>query len=109
MSLVPDNLLFGMNDDIPGVAPSGRLPTKSEDVSVGRGLKYAQMKTIYVHNIRIASMNEVDLAFSQFLKDWRKHAQFSSKETVAIDHQAQILERKLVVAPHNSWRVIGSG
>ena len=39
------------------------------------------MKTIYAHNIRISSMNEMERAFSLFLKDWKLFtSQLDSKQ-----------------------------
>jgi hypothetical protein len=57
MLLLPDNTLIGLNDDIPGVSGS-RLPSKVDDIFTQ--CKIVKMRTIYAHNIRISSMNEVE-------------------------------------------------
>lgn len=49
-------------------------------------------------------MNEVEQAFTAFLKDWK-----SFPEEVAVETRPTIIERRLSVCPHNSWRVIGNG
>jgi len=66
MPLLPDNLLFGFSDDLPGIIGS-KLPLKPEDLN-GK-IPVASFKTVYAHNIRISSMNEVEAAFLMFLKD----------------------------------------
>ena len=46
-------------------------------------------------------MNEVDTAFSTFLKDWPSYSE------VPLAGKPVILERRLSVSPHNSWRTLG--
>lgn len=70
MPLLPDNILIGYSDDLPGIITS-RLPLKPEEISTK--CKLVPIKTVYAHNIRISSMNEVENSFSLFLKDWNKY------------------------------------
>jgi hypothetical protein len=56
-------------------------------------------------------MNEIEQAFQLFLKDWKLfNNTFKTEKLIATSTQQQpeILERRLTVVPHNSWRVIGS-
>lgn len=57
MALIPDNIFVGFNDDLPGMIGS-KLPPRIDDLTLK--LKIAALKTIYAHNIRISSMNEVE-------------------------------------------------
>lgn len=52
-------------------------------------------------------MNDVELAFAQFLKDWRSFPEAGTE--IALDSRPVIVERRLSVAPHNSWRTLGGG
>ena len=63
-----------------------------------------EFKTIYAHNVRISSINEVEQAFSQYIKDWKAFP----VDTVP-DKRPTIVERRLSVVPHNSWRALGGG
>ena len=47
-------------------------------------------------------MNEVEAAFASFLRDWK-----AFPEDIAIDTKPAILERRLSVSPHNTWRNLG--
>lgn len=60
MNLIPDNILVGFNDDLPGVVGS-KLPLIAEDITAK--CKLAQLKTVFAHNVRISSMNEIEQAF----------------------------------------------
>lgn len=46
-------------------------------------------------------MNEVDAAFTAFLKDWPSYSD------VPLDGKPVVIERRLSVSPHNSWRTLG--
>ena len=70
MNLLPDNILVGFNDDLPGIIGS-KLPLLPEDVTAK--CKTAQMKTVFAHNVRIPSMNEIEQAFQMFLKNWKTY------------------------------------
>lgn len=102
MPLLPDNILIGYNDDLPGIVTS-RLPLKAEEIT--SKCKLVPIKTVYAHNIRISSMNEVENSFSLFLKDWNKLSSIGDNPS---DGKAEIVERRLTVLPHNTWRGIGS-
>jgi hypothetical protein len=67
MVLIPENILVGFNDTIPGISGS-HLPKNPQDVITQ--CKLVQMKTIFAHNVRISSMNEVEESFTYFLQDW---------------------------------------
>lgn len=60
MNLIPDNIVIGQNDDIPGLVDS-KLPVKPDDIT--QKLSISPIKTIFAHNVRISSMNEVEAAF----------------------------------------------
>lgn len=66
MSLLPDNTIVGSTDEVPGVKGT-KMPSKCE----ANSLKPVEVQTIYSHNVRISSMNDVEAAFGTFLKDWR--------------------------------------
>jgi hypothetical protein len=66
MTLIPDNIVVGLNDEIPGLTGS-KLPLKPEELSTK--LPTTPIKTVYAQNVRISSMNEVEAAFQLFLKD----------------------------------------
>ena len=68
MNLLPDNIVVGLNDEIPGLIGS-KLPIKPEELATK--LPVTPIKTVYAHNVRISSMNEVESAFQLFLKDWK--------------------------------------
>ena len=57
MHLIPENIFVGCNDEIPGMDGS-RLPPNVDDANLK--LKVSSHRTIYAHNIRISSMNEVE-------------------------------------------------
>lgn len=59
MSFLPDNCLFGENDELPGVLGS-HLPSNLDSKD---DYKLVKMQTIYAHNIRISSMNELEACF----------------------------------------------
>ena len=60
MSLIPDNCLVGLNDELPGIVGSKLPPNPDEIVTKCKAVK---MRTVYAHNIRISSMNEVEKVF----------------------------------------------
>ena len=65
MHIVPSETLVGPNDKIPGLkttALSARFAGFDEI------LIFNERKTLYAHNIRITSMNEIEANFSQFLR-----------------------------------------
>ena len=106
MTLIPDNIVVGLNDQIPGLIGS-ILPEKPEELATK--LPVAPIKTVYAHNVRISSMNEVEAAFNLFLKDSRLfHGESDINATQAKSFHAEITERRLTVVPHNTWRAIGS-
>jgi hypothetical protein len=103
MALIPDNIIIGYNDDLPGLLGS-KLPLKPDELNTK--CKAVPLKTVYAHNIRISSMNEVEQSFNLFLRDWTKHL---STGIANIDQsaKAEIIERRLTVFPHNTYRTIG--
>jgi hypothetical protein len=101
MNLIPDNTLVGSTDAIPGIKDS-ILPLRLADVPKPEACKPVEIQTIYAHNVRISSMNEIEASFAQFLKDWK-----TLPESVAVDSTPVILERRLSVSPHNTWRHLG--
>lgn len=118
MTLLPDNILVGQNDELPGLQDS-KLPFQIVDPVSTMKLPMTPMKTIYAHNIRISSMNEMERAFSLFLRDWKLFSsQLDPKQLDPLlqknpaqkeeNQVADIVERRLTVVPHNSWRAIGS-
>ena len=61
MNLIPDNTLVGSADIIPGIKDS-RLPRKLKDLKVADALKPVDFQTLYAHNVRISSMNDIEAA-----------------------------------------------
>ena len=100
MSLLPDNTLIGSQDELPGLEGTA-MPGKLEALST---LKPSDMQTIYAHNVRISSLVELEQTFAAYLKDWRAFPQEPGKEAVG---KPVIIERRLSVSPHNTWRIIG--
>ncbi len=97
MHIIPSETLVGPSDKIPGLkttALSARFGGFDE------ALIFNDRKTLYAHNIRITSMNEIEANFSQYLRILCMH-----DPTIVM--RAQILERKLTVVPHNTWKQIG--
>jgi hypothetical protein len=70
MGIIPDNILLGVNDELPGVSGS-KLPQNPDDILAI--CKVVNMRTVYAHNVRITSMNEIDNDFSVYLKNWKQN------------------------------------
>lgn len=102
MNLLPDNTIVGSTDEVPGVHNTKMPQTLKWD-----SFKPVDVQTIYSHNVRITSMNDVEAAFGAFIKDWRSFPEAGTESTV--DSKPQIIERRLSVTPHNSWRVLNGG
>lgn len=63
MNLIPDNTLLGSSDIIPGIKDS-MLPRRLKDLCVPEAVKPVDFQTLYAHNVRISSMNEIEAAFA---------------------------------------------
>jgi len=101
MNLIGDNTLVGSSDFIPGIKNS-ILPKSLKDLVNPKILNPVEFQTLYAHNVRISSMNEVEAVFAQFLRDWK-----AFPEDSAVNSKPAILERRLSVSPHNTWRPLG--
>ena len=100
MSVVPSEIIVGPNDKIPGLL-SMSLPARFQ--SFDEPLVFSDRKTVYAHNIRLSSINEIEAGFKQYLR--KICMQQGADKNHAIT--AEVLERKLTMVPHNSWRQIG--
>ena len=65
MNLIGDNTLVGSSDFIPGIKNS-ILPKSLKDLVNPKILNPVEFQTLYAHNVRISSMNEVEAVFAQF-------------------------------------------
>ena len=101
MNLIGDNTLVGSSDFIPGIKKS-ILPKSLKDLVNPQILNPVEFQTLYAHNVRISIMNEVEAAFAQYLRDWKVFPEES-----AVSSKPAILERRLSVSPHNTWRPLG--
>lgn len=101
MHIVPSEILLGPNDKIPGLK-SNTLPARF--VSFDEVLQFSEKKTLYAHNIRITSMDQIEALFKQYLRNLclKRNAQ-SNDSTVT----AEVIERKLSIVPHNTWKQMG--
>jgi len=98
LSIVPMNTLFGLEDTIPGISGS-RIPHNAEAPLANSSV--VKFKTIYVHNLRISSMNEIERSFNEFLAVW------SEDMGQQLAEKPQISERRMSCVAHNTWRAIG--
>lgn len=64
---------------------------------------FNEHKTIYAHNIRITSMPKVEIQFNQYLRVMCAQAS-SNFANPSQPVRAEIIERKLCVVPHNTWK-----
>jgi len=99
MHIVPSEILIGPNDKIPGL----KTTTLSARYVANEPIIFNMRKTIYAHNIRITSINEIEDSFKQYLRKLCMKSGAQNQATVT----AEILERKLTVVPHNTWKQIG--
>jgi hypothetical protein len=61
MSLLPDNTLVGSSDELPGIKGSILPPRVEEVISK---TKPSEVQTLFAHNVRISSMNEIEQTFN---------------------------------------------
>ena len=101
MHIVPSEILLGPNDKIPGLK-SNTLPARFGGFD--EHLRFSEKKTLYAHNIRITSMDQIEALFKQYLRNLclKRNAQ-SNDSTVT----AEVIERKLSIVPHNTWKQMG--
>ena len=116
MHIVPSEILIGPNDKIPGLkttALSARyVPNEPIIFNMRKTIYTLICLSIYAHNIRITSINEIEDSFKplwsnsdgkQYLRKLCMKSGAQNQATVT----AEILERKLTVVPHNTWKQIG--
>ena len=60
MHIVPSEILLGPNDRIPGLK-SNTLPARFGGFD--EVLQFSEKKTLYAHNIRITSMDQIEALF----------------------------------------------
>ena len=63
--IVPSEILLGPNDKIPGLK-STSLPARF--VGFDEQIFFNDRKTLFAHNIRISSINEIETSFKQYLR-----------------------------------------
>lgn len=100
MYLIPSEILVGPNDRIPGIKIT-RLPAPF--TGFDQAMEFNDRKTLYAHEIRITSINDIENNFSQYLRTYCIKTGAQKNTTVT----AEIKERKLTMVPHNTWRQIG--
>lgn len=100
MYLIPSEILVGPNDRIPGIKIT-RLPAPF--AGFDQAMEFTERKTLYAHEIRITSINDIENNFSQYLRTYCIKTGAQKNTTVT----AEIKERKLTMVPHNTWRQIG--
>ena len=100
MYIVPSEILIGPNDKVPGIK-STALPARFS--SFDEPMVFSERKTLYAHNIRVSSMNEIENSFKQYLRKLCMATSASQNRAVT----AEVVERKLTVVPHNTWKQIG--
>ena len=102
MHFVPNEILLGPNDKIPGLI-SNTLPRQF--VGFDQQLQFSEKKTLFAHNIQIDQMNEIESLFEQYLRNLclKRNAQSAENSTVT----AKVIERKLSMVPHNTWKEMG--
>ena len=64
MHIVPSEIIIGPCDKVPGLATT----TLSARYNPQEPLQFSARKTIYAHNIRITSINEIEDSFKQYLR-----------------------------------------
>lgn len=65
MYLIPSESLIGPNDRIPGIKSSA---LSARFNGFDEALVCSDRKTLYAHDIRISSMNDIEKRFSQYLR-----------------------------------------
>lgn len=96
MHIVPSEIIIGPCDKVPGLVTT----TLSARYNPQAPLLFSARKTIYAHNIRITSINEIEDSFKQYLRKLCMKSGLQNQTTVT----AEIVERKLTVVPHNTWK-----
>lgn len=77
-----------------------------DPATFNKATAFSARKTIYAHNIRISCMPQVESQFNQYLRMLCAQAN-DAHASPSQPTSAVIIERKLTVAPHNTWLQIG--
>ena len=93
-------MLIGPNDKIPGMRATA-LPARFS--SFDEQIFFNDRKVLYAHRIRISSINEVEKSFKQYLRKLCMQGGTDASRGMT----ASVVERKIAVVPHNTWRQIG--
>ena len=64
MHIIPSEIIVGPNDKIPGL----KTTNLSVRFNPAEAIQYSVRKTIYAHNIRITSINEIEDSFNLYLR-----------------------------------------
>jgi hypothetical protein len=68
---------------------------------------YSKRETLYAHEIKLTSLNELEKIFKQYLQTFSVNESDKGASKQGNFLRANILERRLVALPHNSWKQIG--
>ena len=63
--LIPSELIIGPNDTVPGLQ-ANHLPGRF--ASFDELIQYSERKTIFAHNIRVTSLDQIEVGFTQYLR-----------------------------------------
>ena len=100
MFLIPSEIIVGPNDKIPGLKLT-MLPGRF--VNFDEQMQFSERKTIFAHNIRVTSLDQIEAGFTQYLRKMCVDQSYRNNRQVT----AEVIERKLTFVPHNTWRQIG--
>ena len=100
MHLVPSECWVGPADTVPGLVAG--IPPQIKDLDKKEA--FCPRTTLYVHKVRISSLNEIEAAFSQYLTGLCISTENQPNQRALNVVKAVVQERKLTVASHNTWQ-----
>ena len=103
--LIPNDCLIGPLDYLPGLKMN-HLPLSYDAFQEGQNISHRDV--LYVHNFKISSLDYLERAFHSYLKKMCLSQSEMGANSQGNLIQYEILERKMTVIPHNSWKQIGS-
>ena len=101
MFIIPSEILVGPNDMIPGIVTT-KMPAQFPGLEMAQ-LEFNERKTLYAHDIRITAINDIESSFNNYLRQLCIKVGADQGNEVT----AEVMERKLTVVPHNTWKQIG--
>lgn len=99
--LVPHDIPVGPADSIPGLISTclPALPGNFSDELMNK------RRTIFAHNVRISSMQDVESNFTAYLRKLCMPTE--EQPSMSVPVSAHVTERKFTVCAHNTWRQSG--